>query len=203
MVSIILTIILAFLFIFSGRLIHGLKKLQKLITSYLLKFLSFFGIKISKREKTIKLSKEFKETYKDIKVVKLSKKNLKQLNSINWTYLIVFIVTILLIFFNLDAITGNAISNWLYSSIVSKIPLLNKLTKSAADTNTLYTATMFSILSFSATKILQRWKETKQQRKENKEATLKRKALQLMDSKELLDEAKRKDKEKFNSLKGD
>lgn len=201
MVSIILTIILAFLFIFSGRLIPGLKKLQKLITSYILKFLSFFGIKISKREKTVKISKEFKETYKDIKVVKLSKKNLKQLNSINWTYLIVFIVTVLLVFFNLGAITGNAISNWLYSGIISKIPLLNKLIKSAVDTNTLYTATMFSILSFSATKIIQRWKETKQQRKENKEALLKLRATKLMSSKELLDYAKSKDEEKYKELK--
>jgi hypothetical protein len=69
--------------------------------------------------------------------------------------------------------------------------------------NTLYTAMLFSILSFSATKILQRWKDTKLQRKENKEALLKRKALLLMDSKELLDEAKKKDEEKLNNLKGE
>ena len=60
--------------------------------------------------------------------------------------------------------------------------------------NTLYTATLFSVLSFSASKLLQRWKETKQQRIENREAKIKKEAIELMDSKELVDEAKKKDK---------
>lgn len=202
MVTIILTLILILLFIFSGQIVQALKKLIKLITSLTLKILSFFGIRISKKEKALKLSKEFKKTYKDIKVVKLSKKNLKPVSSIHWIYFTLFAICSILVILNLGIVTGNAISNWIFDKIVVKTILI-KFTKTAVDMNTLYTATMFSILSFSATKILQRWKETKQQRKENKEALLKRKALQLMDSKELLDEAKRKDKEKLNHLKGE
>lgn len=202
MITIILTLILALLFIFSGQIIQALKKLTKLITSLILKVLSFFGIKISKKEKKVKVSKEFKNIYKDIKMVKLSKKNIKNKSSIHWVYLSVFLICALLVFLNLGVISGNAISNWIFNNIVAKTFLV-KFTKTAIDMNTLYTATMFSVLSFSATKIWQRWKETKAIRKENKEALLKRKALQLMDSKELLDEAKRKDKEKLNNLKGE
>ena len=69
--------------------------------------------------------------------------------------------------------------------------------------NTLYTATLFSVLSFSASKILQRWKETKQQRIEHKESKLKEQALLLMDSKELIEQAKKKDLENFNKEKGE
>ena len=45
MVSIILTSILILVFLFSGHLIDGLKKLVKLITSSLLKLLNFFGLR--------------------------------------------------------------------------------------------------------------------------------------------------------------
>ena len=75
-----------------------------------------------------------------------------------------------------------------------------KIVKSATDMNTLYTATLFSALSFSATKLLQRWKETKQQRIEKKELKLKIKALELMDSKELLEQAKKKDEKRRKEL---
>jgi len=67
--------------------------------------------------------------------------------------------------------------------------------------NTFYTATLFSVLSFSATKVLQRWKETKQQRIENKQALLKLRATKLMSSKELLDNAREKDLENYRRLK--
>lgn len=67
--------------------------------------------------------------------------------------------------------------------------------------NTFYTATLFSVLSFSATKVLARWKETKQQRIENKQALLKLRATKLMTSKELLDEINKKNEEKYKELK--
>lgn len=69
--------------------------------------------------------------------------------------------------------------------------------------NTLYTATLFSVLSFSASKILQRWKETKQTRIEHKESKIKEQALLLMDSKELIEQAKKKDLENLNKEKGE
>lgn len=200
MVTIILTLILALLFIFSGQIVQALKKLTKLLTSLILKVLSFFGIKISKKERTLKVSKEFKQTYKDIKIVKLSKKNLKPISSIHWAYFTVFIICALLVFLNLGVISGNAISNWIFDNIVRKTFLI-RFTKTAIDMNTLYTATMFSILSFSATKVLQRWKETKRQRKEHKEAILKQKAIDIMSTKELLNEARKKDEENSKGVR--
>lgn len=199
MVTIILTLILVLLFIFSGQIVQGLKKLVKLITELILKLLSFFGIKISKREKTIEVSDEFKKTYKDIKIVKLSKENIKPVSSIHWLYFSVFIVCGLLVILNLGIVSDNAISNWIFDNIIAKTFLI-KFTKTATDMNTLFTATMFSILSFSATKILQRWKETKQQRKEHKESILKEKAISLMTTKELLSEAKKKDEKNSKEI---
>lgn len=66
--------------------------------------------------------------------------------------------------------------------------------------NTLFTATLFSALSFSATKILQRWKETKAQRLEKKNNKIKLKAANLMTTKELLSIAKKKDEIKRKEL---
>ena len=82
MIKIIMTILLVILFIFTGKIIQGLKKLIGLITSNLMKLLSLFGIKI-KQEKSLKVSDEFKKTYKDIRIVKLSNKNLKKVSSID------------------------------------------------------------------------------------------------------------------------
>lgn len=197
MISIIMTVLLIILFLFTGRIIDGLKKLVKLIASNLLKLLNFFGIKINRREKNVDVSKEFRQIYKEIKVVKLSKKNLKEISSIDWTWFIVLIISGLLILFNMKFMFGsNIISDWLYTMIKN----LNFI-KSSADMNTLYTATLFSVLSFSTSKLLQRWKETKQQRVENKEAKIKKYALQLMDSKELVEEAIKKDKENLEHIK--
>lgn len=197
MIKIFITLILVVLFVFTGKIIQGLKKLISLILPNLLKLLSFFGIKISKKEKTILVSEEFKKVYKDIKVVKLSKKNLKEKSSIDWLWTIVFIISGLLVIFNMKFVFGtNIISDWIFSIIENL-----KFVKTATDMNTLYTATLFSVLSFSAGKILQRWKETKQQRIEAKEAKIKRQALEKMTSKELLDEARKKDIQAYKELK--
>lgn len=66
--------------------------------------------------------------------------------------------------------------------------------------NTFYTATLFSVLSFSLSKVMARWKETKQQRIEHKNAKKKIEAIKLMTSKELLDEAKKKDEQNRKEL---
>ena len=66
--------------------------------------------------------------------------------------------------------------------------------------NTMYTAVMFSIISFSFSKLMFRWRETKQQRIESKQAKIKMEALGYMSSKELLDNAKKKDEEKRKEL---
>ena len=67
--------------------------------------------------------------------------------------------------------------------------------------NILYTAALFSVLSFALTKVITRWKDTKQQRIEKKQAILKLKASKVMTSKELLDYAKQKDEIKYKELK--
>ena len=196
MIKIIITLLLVCLFFFSGQLIQAVKKLLALFVSNILKLLAFFGIKINRREKKVQVSQQFKETYKDIKIVKLSKKNLKQVSSIDWLNLSIFIITGILIICNLGIVSGNAISNWMYTWLKNI-----KIIKSAVDMNTLYTATLFSALSFSASRILVRWKDTKQQRLERKQQKLKEKALELMDSKELLDNIKKKDEQKYKELK--
>lgn len=196
MIKIITTSLLVILFLLSGKIIQGLKKLIGLIISNFMRLLSFFGIKIKSKEKDIKISQEFKETYKDIKIVKLSNKNIKDESSIDWVWLSVFIVAGLLVLLNMKFIWGtNPISNWLYSIIKNL-----KLVKNETDMNTLYTATFFSILSFSASKILQRWKETKQNRIERKQEKIKLQAVEIMSTKELLDEAKKKDEQAKKEL---
>lgn len=192
MIQAILTVILVVLFFILGHFTQAIKKLLGFITKWILKFLSFFGLKISTKEKSVEVSEEFKNTYKDIKIVKLSKKNIKQKSSIDWFYLIVFLIAVVLVVVNLKWVTGNAISYWIYSwlHIMDDVSI-----------NTFYTAILFSIISFSLSKLFQRWKETKQQRVERKQALMKLKAVKLMSSKELLDEAQEKDEQKYKELK--
>ena len=191
-VNIIVSSILVALFFILGNGTQAIKKILSVFTNICLKILSIFGIKINRKEKQVKVSEEFKKSYGDIRIVKLSKKNIKQKSSIDWFYLIVFLIAVVLVVVNLKWVTGNAISNWIYSwlHVMDEVSI-----------NTFYTAILFSIISFSLSKLFQRWKETKQQRVEHKQALIKLKAMQLMSSKELLDEAKKKDNEKYKELK--
>lgn len=191
-VNIIVSSILVALFFILGNGTQAIKKILTVLTNICLKILSIFGIKINRKEKQVKVSEEFKKSYGDIRIVKLSKKNIKQKSSIDWFYLIVFLIAVVLVVVNLKWVTGNAISNWIYSwlHIMDEVSI-----------NTFYTAILFSIISFSLSKLFQRWKETKQQRVERKQALMKLKAVKLMSSKELLDEAKKKDEKKYKELK--
>lgn len=200
MINTIGTILLIILFFFLGHITQAFKKLIGLITKLGLKFLNLFGIKIKKREKHLKQSKEFRDTYKEIKIVKLSKKNLKQKSSIDYLWLGILIVAGLLVFINFKFIGGggkNLITDWIYDWTNGFFGFI----KAPADMNTFYTAALFSVLSFSLSKLLTRWKETKQKRKEAKELKIKKKAIELMSSKELVDEAKKKDIKKEEELK--
>ena len=195
MIQIITTLLLALTLISFGQLTQALKKLLGLITKNFLKLVNALGIKIEKKEHGVKVSLEFRETYKEIKKVKLSKKNIRQKSSIDWKYFALLLLGVILVGANFASISGNAISNWLFS-IIS----WTKLVKTPTDMNTMYTAVLFSVLSFSFSKLMFRWKETKQQRIENKQAKIKMQALGYMDSKELLDNAKKKDEEKRKEL---
>lgn len=150
MVGIIFTAILITLFFSFGFFTQAFKKLVGLLTKIFLRVLSFLGIKIQTKEKCLKVSDDFKDTYKEIKKVKLSKKNLKEVSSIDWISFAVLIVAGLLVLINMAFISDNAISNWLWELQ----PV--KLMKTPTDMNTFYTATLFSVLSFSVSKILNR-----------------------------------------------
>lgn len=195
MIQIITTILLALTLISFGQITQALKKLVGMITKNFLKLINAFGIKIETKEQGVKVSQEFKDTYKDIRKVKLSKKNIKQKSSIDWKYFVLLLVGLILVGVNFAAVSGNAISNWVFT-IIS----WTKLVKTPTDMNTMYTAVMFSIISFSFSKLMFRWKETKQQRIESKQAKIKMVALGYMSSKELLDNAKKKDEEKRKEL---
>lgn len=200
MINTLVTLLCVVVFFLLGQITQAFKKLLSLVTKLFLKIFNLFGIKWSQKEKHIRLSNDFKETYKDIKVVKLSKKNIKQQSSIDWVGLVVLIITILLFIINIKDISGNIISNWLYS-LLSEIPVIKIMFSSAEATNTLFIAVSFSIISYCACRIKYRWKETKQQRKEAREARIKCKAIELMDSKDLLDAAKIKDIEAEKEFK--
>lgn len=200
MIALILNIIMIFTFFFSGYVVQGIKKFISVSTSWFLKLLSLFGIRLKAREESVYLSEEFKNTYKGIRVVKLSKKNIKQQSSIDWINLTILIIFGILYLCNLKALTGNAISNWMYSW-VSLIPIVGNFVADELAMNTFFTAGVFSILTFSATKVVGRWKATKQQRIEHKQAILKAKAIEAMSSKELLDAARDKDNDNEERLK--
>lgn len=196
MISAIMTAILIAFFFILGYSTQAFKKLIGLITKYLMKFLSFFGIKFKNKELRIKVSSEFKEAYPDIRKVTMSNKNIKQKSSIDWVSFAIFAVAGILVLVNLASVSGNAITNWLFELLK---PI--KIIKTAADMNTFYTASLFSVISFSLSRLLARWKETKQQRKERKEALIKKQAFNVMNSKELLEAARRKDAENEEKLK--
>lgn len=195
MISLFLNILLIFTFLFSGLFVQAFKKFISIITTYSLKVLSFFGIRFKNKEQDVWISEEFKNTYKEIKTVKLSKKNIKQESSIDWVALGIFLVAGILYLLNLKSLTGNMVSNWLFSLVESW-----GFVKTAIDMNIYFTAAIFSLLTFSLGKLWGRWKSTKQQRIEHKQAIIKAKAIGLMNSKELLDAAKKKDIDKTNEL---
>lgn len=196
MVNTIVTILLIILFFFLGHITQAFKKIISLFTNLCLKILNIFGIKITKKERKQKLSEDFKNAYKDIKTVKISRKNIKQKHSIDFLSLTVLIIATILVIVNLASVSGNTISDWIFSWIKDI-----KIIKTPEDMNTFYTAFLFSIISFSISRLISRWKETKQQRLEAKNEKLKKKAVELMSSKELVEQAKKKDESKYNELK--
>lgn len=124
MVSAVVTFGMIFLLLASGRIYEGIKKLITLIVDILLKIANFCGLGISKTERRIHTSREFKKTFKDIKIVKKSKENNKIKPSINLFALLLLITSVTLIICNLDAISGNAISIWLFE--INPVPMLIK-----------------------------------------------------------------------------
>lgn len=133
--------------------------------------------------------------------MKRSKQNQKAKSSINFISLLLIILSLSLIIVNLDSISGNIISKWLFNLEINNTRIVPYLfIKTQKDMDITFTAIMFSVLSFSASKLVSQWKDTAQFRKAKKEMKMKKSAISLMSSKELLDAAKIKDAQKYEEL---
>lgn len=192
MISAAVTVVFICLLFISGKIFESIKRLLQLFFSLFLKLLNVMGIKISIREPRIKVSKQFKETFKDIRIVKKSKKNEKIKPSINIIALALFLSAVALIIINLDIVSGNVVTNWLYAN--NPLPFL---VTNPENMNVTFTAFMFSTVSFSLSKLLSQWKETSKYRKAKKDMKIKKYAVDIMTSKELLDHLREKDQQHY------
>lgn len=195
MISAIVSFDMIVLLFLSGRIYESVKRLLMLFVDILLKILNLFGIHIDTKEFRIKTSRKFKQTFKDIKVVKKSKENNKIKPSINIIALVLLILSITIVIVNLNAVSGNCITAWLFAHnpLPSFIP-----TQESMDVT--LTAMLFSIITFSISKLTSQWKETAKFRKARREMRNREKVLCKMSAKELLDAAKIKDKEGYDRL---
>lgn len=201
MLNLVITLLCAIFFLLSGRLIQFIKRIFQIILQLILGFLNLLGIKIKTDEIPLKTSPLFKQTYKDIRVVKKSKKNRRIKRSLNITSLILILISLALIIINLNSISGNIVSKYLFNLEVGGKKLASYVfISSQKDMDTTFTAVMFSVLSFSFSKLINQWKETSQFRKAKKQMKLKKEILDLMSSKELLDAAKLKDTNAYEEL---
>lgn len=195
MVDIIIGVAIAVALFLIGSINESWKKLTKVITTL---FCKLFGLSEEqlRKEKTLKTSDNFRKYYGDIKKVKKSKENLKLIKSINVVSSIISLIILTLIIINLS---GNVISNWLYTWLY-----WISLIKGKVEMNTFFTAIMFSILSFSLSKVWSTWVSTKPLRKERKLQKAKKYVFRNTSSKDLVEEAKKKDlEEKEILIKGD
>ena len=196
MISLIVTFGMVLLLFFSGRIIESVRKFIQLITDAFLKIANFCGAKISKTEKRIRVSKEFRNTFKDIQIVKKSKQNVKMKSSINLFALILFIASFLLIIINLQIVSGNVISKWLFEH--NPVP---KLIITQHNMDMFVTAILFSSITFALSTLINQWKETAEYRRARSDAKKKQKLLRTLSAKELLDAAKLHDNENYNRVK--
>ena len=133
--------------------------------------------------------------------MKRSKQNQKAKSSINFISLLLIILSLSLIIINLDSISGNIFSKWIFNLEINYTRVAPYLfIKTQKDMDITFTAIMFSVLSFSASKLVSQWKDTSQFRKDKKEMKMKKNVISLMSSKELLDAAKIKDTQRYEEL---
>lgn len=196
MISVATSLLFIILLFLSGKLFECVKYILKLVATTGLKLLNSIGIKVELKEPRIKTSRAFKKTFQEIKVVRKSKNNIKIKPSINISALVILICAVGLIILNLDAVSGNVVTNWLF-----EINPLSFLIASAEDMNVMFTAIMFSMVSFSLSKLLSQWKETKKYREAKKDIKLKNYVINKTSTKELLDSLKKRDQQKYEEVK--
>ena len=133
-----------------------------LLLDIVFKILNLFGFQINVREPIVRTSKVFNKTFKDIRVVKKSKHNNKITPSINIFALIIFVLSVFAVVSNL--MDNGWISNWLYNK-----RFLDFIIKTRENMDTTFIAVMFSVISFSLSKLINQWRDTSKYRKAKKE----------------------------------
>ena len=192
--SIATTLLLIIVLFATGKIFEAIKRFLVLLLDIVFKILNLFGFQINVREPIVRTSKVFNKTFKDIRVVKKSKHNNKITPSINIFALIIFVLSVFAVVSNL--MDNGWISAWLYNK-----RFLDFIIKTQENMDTTFIAVMFSVMSFSLSKLIHQWKDTSKYRKAKKEMKQKNKVLSKMSSKELLDVAKQKDVLRVDELK--
>lgn len=192
--SIATTFLLIIVLFATGKMFEAIKRFLVLLLDIVFKILNLFGFQINVREPLVRTSRVFNKTFKDIRIVKRSKHNNKITPSINIFALIIFVLSVFVVVTNL--MYNGWISTWLYNN-----GFLNFIIKTQENMDTTFIAVMFSIISFSLSKLIHQWKDTSKYRKAKKEMRQKNRVLSKMSSKELLDVAKQKDVSKVEELK--
>ena len=194
MISVLTTLVLILLLFLTGKIFEAVKRFLVLLVSIFMKVLNLFGIQINLKEPRVKTSKKFKQTFKDIKVVKKSKQNDKIIPSINLIALVILIICLIITVVNITQ--NDIISTWLYVNV----SFIGNMFGDVDQVSTTITATMFSIMAFSISKLVSQWRDTRKYRDAKRQIKLKNKAVSIMSSKELLDIAKQKDEDRLNQL---
>lgn len=192
--SIATTFLLIIVLFATGKIFEAIKRFLVLLLDIVFKILNLFGFQINVREPIVRTSKVFNKTFKDIRVVKKSKHNNKITPSINIFALIIFVLSVFAVVSNL--MDNGWISAWLYNR-----RFLDFIIKTQENMDTTFIAVMFSVISFSLSKLIHQWRDASKYRKAKKEMKQKNRVLSKMSSKELLDVAKQKDVSKVEELK--
>lgn len=195
-IELIVGLFIAFSMFLAGFSLQTVKKLVKVIVAFICSLLNKIGIKINYRERNLRVDKVVFSDYEEIKEVKRGALGMRKKRSVNVFALILVFIAAALIVLNLKVVSNNMITNWL-SDLVAKM----NINIGSIDMNTIYTAAVFSVLSFGLTKLLAQWRETSSIRKEKSHQRRKKRLLAEMTSEELITEAEKKDKEKMNGGK--
>ena len=124
-----------------------------------------------------------------------SKENKSIKPSVNKLALISLILSVAAVIYNLDVVSANALSVWVFEH--NPLPKFI-LTQESMDVT--LTAIMFSMITFSISKLVSQWRETAKFRQTRREIRRQENVISKMSAKELLDAAKLKDEEKYNQL---
>lgn len=195
-IELIVGLFIAFSMFLAGFSLQTVKKLVKVIVAFICSLLNKIGIKINYRERNLRVDKVVFSDYEEIKEVKRGALGMRKKRSVNVFALILVFIAATLIVLNLKVVSNNMITNWL-SDLVAKM----NINIGSIDMNTIYTAAVFSVLSFGLTKLLAQWRETSSIRKEKSHQRRKKRLLAEMTSEELITEAEKKDREKMNGGK--